>query len=80
MREPTDLRPLFPRQRRLVALVAEGLRNKEIACRMNLQENTVKIYMSGPSGVFARTGCETRGEVILWVYREILDTEEESRL
>ena len=77
MREPTDLKPLFPQERRVVNLVAEGLRDKAIAYRMNLVIGTIKRYVVG---ALAKTGCESRTELILWVYREMLDTEEESRL
>ncbi len=37
---------LTPRERQLAALVAQGLKNKEIATALNLQEGTVKVYLS----------------------------------
>jgi FixJ family two-component response regulator len=44
----SDLRALFetlsPREREVMALVASGLMNKQIAAEMNLAEITVKIH------------------------------------
>lgn len=37
---------LSRRESELVALIAQGLRNKEIAARLNITENTVKAYLS----------------------------------
>ena len=35
---------LTPREEQVVALVAEGLTNKDIACELALSENTIKKY------------------------------------
>ena len=45
---------LSPRERQLVALLTEGLRNKEIAGRMNITEGTAKAYLSR---LFEKTGA-----------------------
>jgi DNA-binding NarL/FixJ family response regulator len=37
---------LSKRESELVALIAQGLRNKEIAARLSITENTVKAYLS----------------------------------
>ncbi len=48
---------LSPRERQLVGLLTEGLRNKEIAGRMNITEGTAKAYLSR---VFEKTGASDR--------------------
>ncbi|MCB1105329.1 MAG: response regulator [Opitutaceae bacterium] len=40
-----DLAILSPQENRVLALVAEGLTNKEVGARLNLSENTVKNYL-----------------------------------
>jgi DNA-binding NarL/FixJ family response regulator len=42
----TRLAMLSPQQLRVLTLVAEGLLNKQIADRLNIQERTVKAHMS----------------------------------
>jgi DNA-binding NarL/FixJ family response regulator len=37
---------MSPREKQLTALIAQGLKNKEIATAMELQEGTVKVYLS----------------------------------
>ena len=54
--------PLAPRERELVALVREGLRNREIAERLGVTEGTVKVYMHA---VFEKTGVANRIELAL---------------
>src|SRR5215212_8329040 len=44
--QPDELRDLTEQERRILALVAEGLTNREIAGRMFLSEKTVKNYVS----------------------------------
>jgi len=53
---------LTPRERDLVALVAEGLRNREIADRLGVTEGTVKVYLHG---IFEKTGVSTRTELAM---------------
>ncbi|MCE3225441.1 MAG: devR [Nitrospira sp.] len=38
--------PLSPQEQRVLALVAEGLTNKEIAAALNLSDKTVGNYLS----------------------------------
>jgi DNA-binding NarL/FixJ family response regulator len=44
--EPRSITPpLTARQREIVALVSQGLSNKEVARRLNLTDGTVKIHL-----------------------------------
>lgn len=54
--------PLSPREQQVWAMVAQGLRNKEIAKGMNVQEGTVKqhLYVA-----MAKMDCRTRTELAL---------------
>ncbi len=54
---------LPPRELELVALVADGLSNKEIAKRCSLREDTVKHHLSS---IFDKTGVSTRLELALF--------------
>ena len=45
-RLPGPLSELSSREREILALVANGLSNKEIAIRLDLQEKTVKHHMT----------------------------------
>ncbi|GAA1823435.1 response regulator transcription factor [Planosporangium flavigriseum] len=55
--QPDALRDLTEQERRILALVAEGLTNREIAQRMFLSEKTIKNYVSS---VLAKLGMERR--------------------
>lgn len=55
--EPEELRSLTEQERRILAYIAEGLTNREIAGRMFLAEKTVKNYVSS---VLAKLGLERR--------------------
>jgi DNA-binding NarL/FixJ family response regulator len=54
------LLPLSPRERQLVALVAHGLTNKEIAFRLQISLHTTKEYMSR---ILQKTGLTSRAAV-----------------
>jgi two-component system response regulator DevR len=43
---PTQAQPLAPQEERILALMAEGLTNKEIAAAMQLSDKTVKNYIA----------------------------------
>ena len=51
------LASLSPQQMRVLALVAEGLLNKQIAARLDVQERTVKAHLTA---VFERLGVRNR--------------------
>lgn len=53
----SPLAALTPREREIVALIAEGLSNREIGGRLFLAEKTVKNYVSG---VLSKLGMQRR--------------------
>jgi DNA-binding NarL/FixJ family response regulator len=54
---------LTPREEQVVALVAEGLSNREIARELNLSEHTIKKYLFR---IFEKLGVSTRVELVLY--------------
>jgi DNA-binding NarL/FixJ family response regulator len=55
---------LTPREHEVLAMVAEGLFNKEIADRLRISEHTVKFHISsimGKLGASSRTEAVTQG-------------------
>jgi DNA-binding NarL/FixJ family response regulator len=63
------LRQLTERQTEILRLVAEGLSNKEVALRLELQEKTVKHHMTG---VLSKLHVRNRTEAALMM-RELRD-------
>jgi two-component system nitrate/nitrite response regulator NarL len=59
---------LSPRERQLVSLLTQGLRNKEIAWRMNITEGTTKVYLSR---LFEKTGANDRFELAMFVIQNL---------
>jgi DNA-binding NarL/FixJ family response regulator len=59
---------LTPRQRQLVDMLAQGLRNKEIAWRLGISEGTVKVYLSQ---LYGKLGVGDRLELALLAVRPI---------
>ena len=55
--QPHELAGLTDQERRILEFIAEGLTNREIACRMFLAEKTVKNYVSS---LLAKLGLERR--------------------
>jgi DNA-binding NarL/FixJ family response regulator len=51
------------REKQVVELLAQGLKNKEIASAMNLAEGTVKVYLSR---LFKKTKVRDRFELMLF--------------
>jgi DNA-binding NarL/FixJ family response regulator len=54
---------LTPREEQVVALVAEGFGNREIARELNLSEHTIKKYLYR---IFEKLGISTRVELVLY--------------
>ena len=61
------LASLSPQQFRVLALVAEGLLNKQIADRLDVQERTVKAHLTA---IFERLGVRNRTQASV-VLREL---------
>lgn len=61
-RGPLD--SLTSRERRIAGLVAQGLRNKEIAAELGITEGTVKVYLHG---IYGKLGVENRTELAVLV-------------
>jgi len=59
----TGDRLLTPREEQVVALVAEGLGNRQIAVELNLSEHTIKKYLFR---IFEKLGISTRVELVLY--------------
>jgi two-component system, NarL family, response regulator DevR len=55
--EPRELRDLTSQERRILALIADGMTNREIATSLLLAEKTVKNYVSS---LLAKMGLERR--------------------
>lgn len=53
---------LSPRERELVGLVKQGLRNREIASRLGITEGTVKVYLHA---IFEKLGVSSRTELAI---------------
>ena len=53
---------LSPREREMVSLVRQGLRNREIANQLGITEGTVKVYLHS---VFEKTGVSNRTELAI---------------
>ncbi|MGC9399896.1 MAG: Kelch repeat-containing protein [Anaerolineae bacterium] len=59
--------PLTERQLEIVALVAEGLTNREIAAQLYISHNTVKVHLRN---IFTKTGVVSRTELSMLALRE----------
>ncbi|HEX6824098.1 MAG TPA: response regulator transcription factor [Candidatus Sulfotelmatobacter sp.] len=56
---------LTPREEQVVALVAEGLSNRQIAIELNLSEHTIKKYLFR---IFEKLGISSRVELVLYAF------------
>ena len=63
MMNSDDRKLLTPREEQVVALVADGLSNKEIARELRLSEHTIKKYLFR---VFDKVGVSNRVELVLY--------------
>jgi DNA-binding NarL/FixJ family response regulator len=57
---------LTPREREVLALLADGLPNKLIARRLDISEKTVKAHLTN---IFHRIGVNDRTQAALWAQR-----------
>lgn len=58
---PAAIAPLSPREREILALLAEGMGNKIVAARLGISEHTVKTHVAS---IFQKLGAETRAEAV----------------
>lgn len=65
--EPESMALLTRREREVVGLAADGVKNREIAQRLGLSEHTVKNYLFS---IFGKLGVSSRLELTLAVRRE----------
>lgn len=59
--------PITPRELRVIALLAEGCTNREIAKIIRTTENVVNNYLRT---IFDKTGMWNRLELALWFVKE----------
>lgn len=62
---------LTPREREVVSLLSEGLRNKQIGERLFISETTVRHHLSS---VFAKLGVSSRFELVMYAQKRGLTT------
>lgn len=63
---PAEQQALSPQERRIIALVAEGKTNKEIAQEMSLSPNTVKNYLSN---AFQKLQITRRAQAVAFFHK-----------
>jgi DNA-binding NarL/FixJ family response regulator len=73
----TETEPLTEREQEVLALVASGHTNREIAEQLTVSENTVKFHMRG---ILDKLHLRNRTEVARWVSEQRHATRRDSRL
>jgi two-component system, NarL family, nitrate/nitrite response regulator NarL len=66
-----DGEALTPREREVLALLAEGLANKQIAARLGISEHTAKFHVNA---ILGKLGVDSRAEAIVRAARAGLVT------
>jgi DNA-binding NarL/FixJ family response regulator len=56
------LAPLTPREREVLALLAQGLANKQVAARLGITEHTVKAHVAA---IYAKRRAGNRAEAVV---------------
>jgi two-component system nitrate/nitrite response regulator NarL len=67
--EKAKIASLTERERQVVALIAEGLKNKQIGERLFISETTVTHHLSS---IFSKLGVSDRLELIIYAFRNRL--------
>ena len=73
----TDRVTLSRRQSQLLALLVQGLKNKEIAAQLGISEGTVKCYLTK---LFEKVGAKDRFELALFGLRNLRGLLPDSRV
>ena len=66
--EPSNLKRLSERERQIAALIARGLKNKDIGRELGISENTVKRHLQS---IFNKTGARDRLELAVMALTEL---------
>jgi DNA-binding NarL/FixJ family response regulator len=69
-RSPTPPVDLTDREREVLALVGQGLANKQIARRLGIREGTVKAHLTS---VYQRIGVGDRTSAALWARKNLIE-------
>ena len=64
--EAAHIAMLTGREREVIALVGEGLKNKQIGSRLSITETTVGHHLTS---IFAKLGVDSRLEMVLFAHR-----------
>ena len=64
--EAVKIATLTAREREVVALIGEGLKNQQIARRLFISETTVRHHLTS---IFAKLGLSDRLELVIYAYR-----------
>lgn len=67
--EAAKIAAVTPREREVIALVAEGMKNKQIGGRLSISEITVRHHLTS---IFAKLGIADRLELMLYAFRHHL--------
>jgi two-component system nitrate/nitrite response regulator NarL len=65
--EADRIATLTQRERQVVVLIGEGLKNKQIAERLFLSDTTIQHHLSS---IFAKLGVTDRLELVIYAYRQ----------
>lgn len=60
---PAETSGLTAREAEIVRMIADGLRNKEIAAQLGISEGTVKVHLHR---IYEKLGVDGRVELIFW--------------
>jgi two-component system nitrate/nitrite response regulator NarL len=64
--EEAKMATLSPREREVIALIGEGLRNKQIARRLFISDTTVRHHLTS---IFSKLDVSERLELVIYAYR-----------
>jgi DNA-binding NarL/FixJ family response regulator len=67
--EAVKIAALTEREREIISLVGEGLKNKQIAARLFISEGTVRNYLTS---IFSKLETSNRYDLMLYAYRHNL--------